>query len=73
MEYDDDNPFSDEYIIMLEMNFINNHLYGNRSVSIDESMKEIITQCQIILQRLNYLSTIHELNGTYDNLSLIHI
>ena len=48
VEYDDDNPFSDEYITMLEMNFINNHLYGNRSVSIDESMKEIITQCQVI-------------------------
>ena len=48
VEYDDDDPFSDEYITMLEMNFINNHLYGNRSVSIDESMNEIIKQCQVI-------------------------
>lgn len=38
---------SPAYVDILERNFLENHLYGNRASTVKESMKQLIKQCQV--------------------------
>ncbi|XP_019852747.1 PREDICTED: uncharacterized protein LOC109582471 isoform X1 [Amphimedon queenslandica] len=54
-------------IVYLEQNYRENHMYGNQSGSVKESSLQLTKQCQMMLQKLSFLSHIHCLDGQYDD------